>query len=259
MPTPYKNPRIEAELEEDEIQSQQEQIIKEVPKTPEDENWSKRYADLRRHSSQKEAQFQEQIARLEKQMQDVSSGKMKPPKTEEDLRAFMEEYPDFSEVMKVMIDREVSDKTKDLKSQSNEIKIEKAKNALRKIHPDMDEVLSPSNTDFHDWLMSESKIHQDYIYKKLDVDNAAFVIDKYKALKQRKAPQSEELPDNRSAARAVRPNKGGPSVDERSGQFLYSESQIAAMSDKDWEIHGDKVLAAQRQGKVELDISGGAR
>jgi len=118
MATPYKNPRIEAELEEDEIQHEQEQITKEVPKTPEDENWSKRYADLRRHASQKEAQFQEQIARLEKQMQDVSSGRMKPPKTEEDLRAFMEEYPDFSEVMKVLIDREVSDKTKDLKSVS---------------------------------------------------------------------------------------------------------------------------------------------
>ena len=53
----------------------------------EEKTFKKRYGDLRRHSQEKEKQFQKQIDELKAQLEKATKKEIKLPKTEEDLES----------------------------------------------------------------------------------------------------------------------------------------------------------------------------
>ena len=55
------------------------------PTTAEEKTFKKRYGDLRRHAQQKEADLQEQINQLKKQLDSATKKQIELPKSDEDL------------------------------------------------------------------------------------------------------------------------------------------------------------------------------
>jgi hypothetical protein len=258
--TLYKNARIEAEMAEEDFQEEVEQNVKEPQSSKEDEVWQKRYGDLRSHSQKREASLKEDIETLKKQMQKISSGEIKPPKSEAEIVQWEREYPDFAQIMDARVERVVESKIKDIKVQTNQIKKDKALMELRKHHPDADEILNSPN--FHEWLKKQSAITQNAILKSLVVEDAADVLEKYKlkVLSKKKPSGDDDFEDTRSTARAVRTkSSAAPITDDFGGEYLFSESQIQKADAKWWDANEDKVKKAMREGKVLMDITAGAR
>lgn len=267
--TKYTNPRIEAEMREAELETQEEALMQEEATTVEEEIWKKRYSDLRRHQQTKEAEIKGEIDALKNQLQQALTGKIRMPKSEEEVDAWTKEYPEFRSILDTIITKAVKDSQKDVKSDLERIKErqielekEEAFLELRKRHPDFESVVR--DPDFKTWLAKQSQRVQDAIIKNLDVDDADFVLSKYKDQAKKKKPSAKAEDDdfNKGAARAVSPRDGSKLPDSLEGDYVFSESQIQALSrqDKNWFAKNEeKIMAAHRQGKILMDLTGGAR
>lgn len=266
--TKYKNPREEQERIATEEMNRQDEIMKEPANNVEDETWKKRYADLRRHSDQQKAQLSQREEELQRKLDMALRGQIKAPKSEEDVEEWVKKYPEFAGILETIVQTRIKEATSStqeklvvIEQQQRELEVEKARIALKKLHPDFDELVK--STEFHEWLSNQKQADQDSIYKKLDIDDADFVISKYKARKG--ASKSKVDDDDYSgggAAKVVRKSQGASLPDEDYGDFKYSESQIARESKKNpsWFAKNEKdIMDALRAGKVLMDLSGGAR
>jgi hypothetical protein len=93
----------------------------------------------------------------------------------------------------------------------------------------------------------------DALYKNnTDATAAARAIDLYKSDKGKRKPTAKN-----SAAQSVgRTSKASiPSANN----ITFSESQVAAMSTKDFDKNEEAIMDAMRSGKFNYDVSGGAR
>ncbi len=261
--TLYKNSRIEAEMEDDDVQENETKILQQAEaekgvKSDDGHDWADRYANLMRLHQQEKAKNKERIETLEKQMQKIASGEIRPPKSEAEIIEWEKEYPDFAQIMDARVKRIVQGEMKEVKAQSNKLKIAEAKNELRSRHPDLDELVKP-NSEFMKWLAKQPQKHIDAMTRSLDVDDADFVIDKFKTtVLSKKKHRDDDFDDNNTTAKVVKTRSSAPAIDD-DGEYLYKESQIQKMTAKEWDVHGDKIQKAMREGRVELDISGGAR
>ena len=70
----------------------------EEPKNAEEKTFKKRYGDLRRHSQEKERDFQKQIDELKEQLSKATKKEMKLPKSDKDLDEWAQLHPDFTEI-----------------------------------------------------------------------------------------------------------------------------------------------------------------
>lgn len=257
--TKYKNPKIDAELNEEEEIARETALQAEPALTKDEEVWKDRYGNLRRHSAEQESRHKAEKAALEKQLQDVAAGKIKPPKTLEEINAFRAEYPEFSEVLDTWIKTEVGVATGGINQELEKAKQEKALLKLKERHSDALEVLE--SEEFREWLADQSKAEQDYIYKSYDVKSAAFVIDKFKAATG-KSKKSGDSDDKNGAAKAVRVRSDTRVSDGADGKYDYSESQIAREIKSNpgwWDANEDKIMDSQRKNRILMDLSGGAR
>lgn len=258
MARPYRNPRIEAEMAEDDHIELEKKVTSPVD-NEEDEDWKKRYGDLRRHQNERESALKQEVEDLRRQINGIQSGSIKPPKTEAEVAAWLEEYPETAAILDALMEKKIETKTKDLKRQSTEIKKEKALNQLRRVHSDCEEIFN--DPKFHEWMKDRSSVERDIIYKSFDVENAAFVLDKYKAANKKTKVVGDD-DDHMDAARPIRSRNKPDIVGDDDAQFLFSESQIERESRKDskwFDKNYDAIMDALRRGKVKLDISGGAR
>ncbi len=262
----YRNTRIDAEMQEDDFNNAQEKILQEPAVTEEEESWKKRYGDLRRHQQERDAQHRQEIEDLRRTLDGIKEqqSNLTPPKSKEELEAWMKAYPDFAAINQTMIQNTVESILKkegidDLKTTQKKIRAEEALMNLRKLHPKCDEWFAP-NSDFHEWMQLQPKKHQDFIYRSYNVDDAALVLDRYQLYLDKKNDKSGDVSaSNRDTARSVRTKSEARAPNSGTGDYLFSESQIAKATQKWWDENESAVLDAQRKGKVLMDISGGAR
>lgn len=264
--TKYRNPREEAEMLEDEAKAQEEELLNEPATTVEEEKWKKRYGDQQRYLNQIKSETKAEVDRLRTQLEKAVRGQMVAPKSRDEVEEWMKEYPEFSGVLHTFVEEKVADKLRDaderlgnLEQRQKNVERDEAVIALKKIHPDFDELVN--STDFHDWLKEQDDIHQTAIYKGLNVKSAAFVIKMYKEEKKIVGDKPSKS-TNREAAMKVRTPAVAQDFTNDFGDYEYSESQIERESKKNprwWDEHEDKIMAAQRKGKIFMDLSGGAR
>lgn len=261
----YRNSRIEAEMQEDDFQETQEKILQEPAVTEEDETWKKRYGDLRRLQQERDAQHRQELEDLRRTLEGLKEqqSNLTPPKSKEELEAWMKAYPDFAAINQTMIQNTVESILKkegidDLKTTQKKIRAEEALMNLRKVHPKCDEYFA--DPTFHEWMQLQPKKHQDFIYRSYNVDDAALVLDRYQLYLEKKNDKSGDTSSsNRDAAKTVRTKSEPKMPNTGSGEYLFSESQIAKATQKWWDENETAVLDAQRKGKILMDISGGAR
>ncbi len=255
----------EKELEEllsgkvpEENEQEQEKVaeVKEEPKlTKEEESFKKRYGDLRRHMAEKEKEWEAKFEELKTQKPQSS---IIPPKSDEDLEDWVKKYPDIAGIVSALVEKQMQGTKESVKELDNlrwETKKERAESEVRKAHNDWDEI--KESDDFHDWLDEQPKAIQDALFEQIDDSKSVIrVIDFYKADKGLTKQAQKE--DARKAAGFVKPTTKA-AVDKDEGGFMFSESQVAKMSDKEYEKNEAKILEAMRSGKFNYDMSGGAR
>lgn len=265
----YRNSRIEAEQAQDlELENQEKEIqkvLEEVPaRSVEEETWKKRYGDQQRYLNQLKAEHKAELEEIKSRLDTVAKGRLHAPKTNEDVENWIKEYPEFAGILEKIIETRVKDATSTTNKKLAEIE-EKAKAVdareaileLTRLHPDWDQLRNDQK--FHSWLSQQSQKRQDAIYKSLDVEAADDVITRYKATVGKKKSQGDDDFNPVNAAKVVRKASVFEEPDQDAGEWEYSESQIKAMSAREFELNEDKIMQAHRKGKILLDLSGGAR
>ena len=225
----------------------------------EEKNFKKRYGDLRRHSQKKEEEFNAKIAALEAQLNKAAKQELVLPKTDEELEAWTKEYPDVAAIIETIADKKSKNAAEAIEARMAELEElridaqkEKAEAELVKIHPDFIEIREDDT--FHNWAKDQPKWVQDALYENVDdAKSVARVIDLYK-IDKGITNKKKAKPAEKAAASSVKTKSAAtPEPDEAAGYIR--ESEVAAMSIKEYEKRQEEILDAQRNGRFIYDIS----
>ena len=225
----------------------------------EEKNFKKRYGDLRRHSQKKEEEFNAKIAALEAQLNKAAKQELVLPKTDEELEAWTKEYPDVAAIIETIADKKSKNAAEAIEARMAELEElridaqkEKAEAELVKIHPDFIEIREDDT--FHNWAKDQPKWVQDALYENVDdAKSVARVIDLYK-IDKGITNKKKAKPTEKAAASSVKTKSAAtPEPDEAAGYIR--ESEVAAMSIKEYEKRQEEILDAQRNKRFIYDVS----
>ena len=225
----------------------------------EEKNFKKRYGDLRRHSQKKEEEFNAKIAALEAQVNKAAKQELVLPKTDEELEAFTKEHPEIASIIETIAEKKSKASASALEermAEFEELRInaqkEKAEAELVKIHPDFIEIRQDDT--FHTWAEAQPKWVQDALYENVDdAKSVARVIDLYK-IDKGITNKKRASPSEKAAASSVKTKSAAaPEPDEAAN--MIRESEVAAMSIKEYEKRQEEILDAQRNGRFIYDMS----
>ena len=232
---------------------------KEETLSAEEKSFKKRYGDLRRHMQEKEKEWDEKFKTFEERLKKDS---IVPPKSDEDIENWVKEYPDVAGVVETIAAKKAQEmfnkadaKLKELDKVQTEAQRVKAENTIRKSHEDFDDLRA--SEEFHSWADEQPKWVQDALYENSD-DPASVVrvIDLYKVDKGlTKTAKKAKAKD--AASNVTKRTK--TQVDVEDANDVIRESEVAKMSDKEFEANSDDINKAIRSGKFVYDISGKAR
>lgn len=240
-------------------------------------DWKKRYSDLRSYASKLENTNKETITSLERRIQELEADKNKPsyPKTEEEIQEWVEKYPDVAGIIQTIAGKISDEKVLSLQARyeslaqkEREMERNLGLKMLLEKHPDFLEI--QATEQFQMWLNSEPQNTQDAIKNPKDfgpssVKAAARVIDIYKnehgLSTQKVSKENTQAKRNESNKMAATQVTTSVSDDPRreTREFTIRESEVAAMSDREFEQMQSKIIEAQRKGNFIYDLSGGAR
>jgi hypothetical protein len=268
--------RVRERVEEDEAELQQmleersgeekaaEVQAKEdaVPDTAEERSYKKRYADLRRGSQKAKEDLEERINKLESQLKQSTQQEMRLPKSDEDIDAWANQYPDVAAIVETIAIKKareqqsgLEDKIKEIDDMRETASRERAEVELLKVHPDFGEIRD--SDDFHNWAEEQPKWVQDALYENdNDARSASRAIDLYKADMN---ISTKKPSNNKDAAKSVNTRNSRTKPDATSNNNKMSESTVNKMSSKEYEKHQDEIMEAIRGGNFIYDISGSAR
>ncbi len=225
----------------------------------EEKNFKKRYGDLRRHSQKKEEEFNAKIEALEAKLTKAAKQELVLPKSDEELEAWAKEYPDIAGIIESIADKKAKASANALEermAEFEELKVnaqkEKAEAELVKMHPDFIEIRQDDT--FHNWAKEQPKWVQDALYENVDdAKSVARVIDLYK-IDKGITNKKRATPSEKAAASSVKTKSAAaPEPDEAAG--YVRESEVAAMSIKEYEKKQEEILDAQRNGRFIYDVS----
>lgn len=264
---------IEEEMKRFNPEPEKEEDTELPTKSKEEESWKKRYSDLRRYASQKEAELQKEIEDREKKLSEKAAreeGVLPKVVDKETVLKWKRDYPDVFGIV-ASINQEVTEAaTSDIKKKLEDIEAERlelsktrAMNEVLAAHPDFMDLRETD--EFQNWLsehgdlalagdpISEA-IH--YALWENDTDSRAAIraINIYKAEKNKKPTRKSEE-DIASGGR--RSNAQAPA--ESDGKRRYKESEIEKMSSREYDQFEDDIDAARREGRIIYDISAAGR
>lgn len=236
------------------------------PDSAEERSFKKRYGDLRRHSQKQQVELQKQIDDLKSQLETTAKQGINLPKTEEELDAWVREYPDVARIVETIAIKKAREQSQELETRLQKINAmaeetakEKAEAELMRLHPDFAKIRDQD--EFHEWVEKQPRWVQSALYdNESDAVSAARAIDLYKADKGITAKRSRQSDkdDSIAAARTVRAaNKARVEFESEDG--LFYESQVEKMSSREYEKNQEAIIAAIRAGKFVYDKTGHAR
>ena len=255
LETLLKEQKGEAESTEEKVEVETE------PKNVEEKTFKKRYGDLRRHTQEKEKEFQTQLDELKNQLSKATKKEMKLPKSDEDISEWAKEYPDVAAIVETIATKKAREQSEDIAKRIKEIDErdansvkEKAEVELLRLHPDFADIRE--SDDFHDWADEQPKWIQNALYENdNDAKSAARAIDLYKSDKG--ISTSKEKSNDTGAAKAVS-TKSKTSVSETSNAVTFKESVVEKMSAQEYEKKSEQIMEAIRSGNFIYDVSGNA-
>lgn len=233
--------------------------VKEETLSAEEKSFKKRYGDLRRHMQEKEKEWDDKFKAFEKRLKKEA---IVPPKSDEDIEEWSKEYPDVAGIVETIAAKkaqEMFSKAEARMQEFDKIQTEaertKAETLIRKSHEDFDDLRA--SDEFHTWVDEQPKWVQDALYENSD-DPASVVrvIDLYKVDKG--LTKTAKRTKAKDAASTVT-KRSKTEIDVEDANDVIRESEVAKMSDKEFEANSDDINKAIRSGKFVYDISGKAR
>ena len=249
----------EEQQEKTESVAKEQQVDAKEPETGEERTYKKRYDDIRKLQSNTAAELKAIKAQLENAKE---QGIVRPPKSDEDIQAWADKYPDVAAIVETIAEKKAQekfsfaeDRLRQIDEMSEEANRSKSMDAIRASHSDFDDL--KESDEFHDWAGEQPKWVQDALYENQDDPRSVVrVIDLYKGDKGLDT-KSRKKSTKEAASAVVTKRSTKPS--QADTEVTFTESQIGKMSMKDFEKHQDAIMEAQRTGKFVYDLSGGAR
>jgi len=230
-----EKPKAEAQEDDDDLSA-------------EEKTFKQRYGDIRRHMQDKEKEFADKIAKLEKQLDAATKNELVLPKSEEEIEAWAKKYPDVAGIIEAIASKEADKKASGLDARLAEIeelrstaRREKAEAELAHMHPDFNSIRE--DDAFHDWASEQPKWVQDALYE--NTDDAKSVA--------RVTTKKSNVAD-KEAASSIKSKRSAPPEADDSSTYIR-ESQVAKMSIKEYEKRQEEILNAQRSGKFIYDVT----
>ena len=251
--TPKSNQSVKTEIEPKELDNESLEVTSDQPyKKP---DYKKRYDDLKKHYDSKLNEFKSREQELLEQAAENRPA-YKAPKSAEEIEQFRKEYPDVYEVVETVSHLQAEEKSKDLKEKLERLQ-EREKELLRKDaekrllekHPDFEDIRN--SDDFHNWAKEQPESIQDWIYSNAeDADLASRALDLFKkdfGIDVSKKEKSNSKQTKKSAADMVSTKT---TAVEPKQEKIWSETEIAAMSMDEFDMHEDEISEAMIQGRI---------
>tara|TARA_R110000782_G_scaffold3228_1_gene11905 strand:+ start:9403 stop:10308 length:906 start_codon:yes stop_codon:yes gene_type:complete len=224
----------------------------------EEKSFKKRYGDLRRHMADKEKEWKDKLEVATTEQSDS----IRAPKSDEDIEAWARKYPDVAAIVETIADKKAAarfsaaeGRFKELDEAKYEATRTKAETSIREAHTDFDD-LRDADT-FHDWVDEQPKWVRDALYENLDdADSVIRVLDLYKV--DNGLTPSAKKAKAKDAAKTVK-RTSRTAIDTNDAGSMIKESDVAKMSDKQFEDRYDAIQDAMSSGKFVYDVSGKAR
>ena len=251
---PEEDPKEEATEEKKADTETKEETL-----SAEEKSFKKRYGDLRRHMQDKEKEWDEKFKAFEERLKKES---IVPPKSDEDIEEWSKEYPDVAGIVETIAAKkaqEMFSKAEARMQEFDKIQTEaertKAETLIRKSHEDFDDLRA--SDEFHNWVEEQPKWVQDALYENSDdAASVVRVIDLYKVDKG--LTKTAKKAKAKDAASTVT-KRSKTEIDVEDANDVIRESEVAKMSDKEFEANSDEINKAIRSGKFVYDVSGKAR
>jgi hypothetical protein len=247
------------EVEEATQEAETNTEVKEETLSAEEKSFKKRYGDLRRHMQQKEKEWDEKFEALQKAS---TKAGIVPPKSDEDIEEWTNKYPDVAGIVETIAAKKAQEmfekadtRLKELDEAQAEAHRVKSENEIRKSHSDFDQLRE--SDEFHDWADAQPKWVRDALYE--NADDPASVVRVIDLYKSDKGLTKEDKKANRKAAASPVSKRSKTEVDVADANGSIRESEVARMSDKEFEERADEINKAMRNGKFVYDVSGNAR
>jgi len=242
------------------VEEKTEEAKPEVELSDEEKSFKTRYGDVRRHLAAKEKEYNAKITELEDQLGQTK--KLVPPKSDEDLQAWIDKYPDVAGMVETIADKRAKQmfdraniQIEELSKAKEEATRSRAENEIRKAHSDFDELRDSDK--FHNWVEEQPKWVQNALYE--NTDDAASVVRVLDLFKVDNGLTRSDKKDKTKAAASLVDRGSKTKVDPSESSDKIRESDIAKMSDKEYEKNSEKINEAHRSGKIIYDLSGNAR
>ena len=224
----------------------------------EEKTFKQRYGDIRRHMKDKEQEWKLKFEKLESQLESATKNELVLPKSEKEIEAWSKKYPDVAGIVEAIADKKAQERSSDIDKRLKEVeelrvtaKREKAEAELAVMHPDFNTIREDDT--FHEWAKEQPKWVQDALYENTeDAKSVARVIDLYKidtGIQTKKTNNSDK-----AAASSVK-TKGAAKPEADEASKYVKESDVAAMSIKEYEKRQEEILDAQRNGRFIYDMS----
>ena len=217
-------------------------------------NYKKRYDDLKKHYDQKLAEFKQTEQELRAEAMQAQPA-YSPPKSEEELESFKQEYPDLYNTVETVAHMQSQRQVADLEAQlqsmrqrESEVLRREAESTLKQRHPDFEDLRG--DDDFHEWAKEQPEQIQDWIYNNPDnVTLASKAIDLYKLETGKSQTQSQPRKQRPQGSAADMVSTKTTSVDSKQPK-IWTEREIAAMSLDQFDRYEDEIKQAMMEGRV---------
>jgi len=242
------------------VEEKTEEAKPEVELSDEEKSFKTRYGDVRRHLAAKEKEYNAKITELEDQLGQTK--KLVPPKSDEDLQAWIDKYPDVAGMVETIADKRAKQmfekaniQLEELNKAKEEATRSRAENEIREAHPDFDELRD--SDQFHNWVEEQPSWVQNALYE--NTDDAPSVVRVLDLFKVDNGLTRSDTKNKRKAAASLVDRGSKTKVDVLESGSKIKESDIAKMSDTEYEKNAEKITEAHRSGKIIYDLSGNAR
>jgi|TARA_R110002050_G_scaffold678_4_gene4849 hypothetical protein len=222
-------------------------------------DYKKRYDDLKKHYDTKVNTFKQKEEELHAQLR-ANRPKYKAPKSAEELQEFRKNYPDVYDVVESVAHTQTSKELEDLKEELKilrnknlEISSKEAELTLEKYHPDFSEIRE--SDEFHQWADKQPEEIKGWIYSNgSNATLAARAIDLFKQdVGKLKSTNNQELSGDLVSSSEMIKVKNNKEIGYGSKK-MYTRSQIAAMSQSEFDKNEQAITQAMSEGRVINDM-----
>ena len=220
-------------------------------------DYKKRYDDLKKHYDGRVNSFKSREEELLAEIR-TNRPKYKAPKSAEEIEAFKKEYPDVYGVVETVAHLRSSKETEDLKQEIKSLKElnqtvnkEKAEARLARLHPDFEEIRE--SDDFHNWAEGQPEAIKGWVYgNATNAELASRAIDLFKQDTGKSKSNTEVSGDLVAASEMVKV-KNSKEIGYGSKK-IWTRSQIAAMSQSEFDKNEKSITDAMSEGRVINDM-----